>query len=153
MKSKKLVTCYLASGWFNEAEEVARKEILEALEKTEISYFSPKDEVLISNISDKSEQKYAFRKDIESINSCDFVVASTVGKDMGTLFEMGFSYANNVPLVIYFPAPKGTPCNLMLAQSAYAIAQSKDELIQILEKLKESNFDFSKKIEFDGNVE
>lgn len=76
LKAQKLVTCYLASGWFNEAEETARQEILEALEKTEISYFSPKDEVLISNISDKSEQKDAFRKDIESINSCDFVVAS-----------------------------------------------------------------------------
>ena len=41
----KPVTVYLASGWFNAAQEEARQDILRVLNENKISYFSPKDEV------------------------------------------------------------------------------------------------------------
>ena len=153
LTATKPVTCYLASGWFNEAEESARQQMLNALNKCEISYFSPKDEVLVKPTASKEEQKAAFKADTESIKNADFVIASTVGKDMGTLMEMGMAYSWSVPTIVYFPAPKGTPCNLMIAQSAYAVAQSEEELISILEQLKKNNFDFSKPIAYEGQIE
>lgn len=153
LKATKPVTVYLASGWFNEAEEAARQDILSVLEKNEISYFSPKDEVLVNPTASKEDRKAAFKADTESIKSCDFVIASTVGKDMGTLMEMGMSFAWSVPYIVYFPAPKGTPCNLMIAESAYAVAQSKEELDSLIKKLKENKFDFTKPLEWNGEIE
>lgn len=153
LSTTKPVTCYLASGWFNDIEEESRQDILKALEDNGISYFSPKDEVLVSNINSIEEQRKAFEADANSILRCDFVIASTAGKDMGTIWESGFSYANKVPVIYYFKAPKGTNFNLMLAHSAYAVAQSPEELDSILKKLIKSGFDFSKPINYEGAIE
>lgn len=153
LEAKKKVTCYLASGWFNEPEEVARQDILKALNDNNISYFSPKDEVLVKPNASQEEQKEAFKADTESIRQCDFIIASTVGKDMGTLTEIGMAYAWGVPIIIYFPNTQNLPVNLMLAQSAYAVASSAEELDKILKSLIDNNFDFSTKITFNGAIE
>lgn len=153
LASTKPVTVYLASGWFNDAEESARQDILKVLNNNEISYFSPKDEIQITLNATSEERKKAFAADTESIRYADFIIASTVGKDMGTLMEMGMAYAWKVPTIVYFPAPKGTPCNLMIAESAYAVAQSVEELDSIIKKLKNSNFNFENKELYEGNVE
>lgn len=153
LDSTKLVTAYLASGWFNDEQEKARKEILEVFENNGISYFSPKDEVLIKPNATHEERQAAFKADTEVIKHCDFMIASTVGKDMGTLMEMGMAYAWETPFIVYFPAPKGTPCNLMISESAYAVAQSKEELDMIVKQLKANKFDFSKRIKYEGTVE
>lgn len=149
----KPVTVYLASGWFNAAQEEARQDILRVLNENKISYFSPKDEVEVKLNATSEERKVAFKADTESIRSCDFMIASTVGKDMGTLMEMGMAYAWNIPTIVYFPAPKGTPCNLMIAESAYAVAQSDKELDSIIKKLKENKFDFSNRSDWNGTIE
>lgn len=149
----KPVTVYLASGWFNAAQEEARQDILRVLNENKISYFSPKDEVEVKLNATPEERKAAFKADTESIRSCDFMIASTVGKDMGTLMEMGMAYAWNIPTIVYFPAPKGTPCNLMIAESAYAVAQSDKELDGIIKKLKENKFDFSNRLDWNGTIE
>ena len=149
----KRVTAYLASGWFNPPQEEARQEMIKVLEDNKISYFSPKDEVEVKFDATHEERQAAFKADTEVIKHCDFVVASTVNKDMGTLMEMGMAYAWETPFIVYFPAPKGTPCNLMIAESAFAVAQSVEELDMIIKKLKESDFDFSKRYKFNGGIE
>lgn len=149
----KRVTAYLASGWFNPPQEEARQEMIKVLEDNEISYFSPKDEVEVKFDATHEERQAAFKADTEVIKHCDFVIASTVNKDMGTLMEMGMAYAWETPFIVYFPAPKGTPCNLMIAESAFAVAQSVEELDMIIKKLKENDFDFSKRYKFDGGIE
>jgi len=153
LNSTKPVTVYLASGWFNEAEEQARQEILEVLNKYSISYFSPKDEVEVKPDATAEDRKKAFEADTEIIKHCDFVVASTVGKDMGTLMEMGMAYAWETPFIVYFPNPNNWPVNLMIAESAFAVAQSKEELENIVEQLINNGFDFSQKIYYNGNIE
>lgn len=153
LTAKKLATCYLASGWFNDAEEAARQDILKALSETGISYFSPKDEIEIKPNATQEEQKEAFEADTEFIKQCDFIVASTVGKDMGTLMELGMAYAWGVPSIVYFPNDKNLPVNIMLAQSAYAVATSFNELKSILNDLIKNNFDFSQRIVHKGAVE
>lgn len=153
-KKIRTVKCYLASGWFNEAEEAARQDILEALNAAEVSYFSPKDEVLVQPNASSEERKKAFKADTEAIKDCDFIIASTVGKDMGTLMEMGMAYAWGVPIVVYFPAPKGTPCNLMIAQSAAYVAQTKEDLIEFLEDMNIRNWRFDTlSSAWEGNIE
>lgn len=152
-KTTRPVTAYLASGWFNPPQEQARQEMIKVLEDNEISYFSPKDEVEVKFDATREERQAAFKADTEIIKHCDFVVASTVGKDMGTLMEMGMAYAWETPFIVYFPAPPGTPCNLMIAESAFAVAQSPEELDALIKKLKENNFDFSNRHIYNGGVE
>ena len=153
LKTTKPVTCYLASGWFNEPQEQARQDILKVLEDNEISYFSPKDEVLLTFNATHEERKAAFDADTQIIKHCDFVIASTVGKDMGTLMEMGMAYAWETPFIVYFPAPPGTPCNLMISESAFAVAQSPEELDTIIKRRKATDFDFSKRYVYEGGIE
>ena len=102
LNEKKYVTVYLASGWFNPPQEAARQDILKVLNDNQISYFSPKDEVLVKPDASKEERKAAFDADTQIIKKCDFVIASTVGKDMGTLMEMGMAYAWESPFIDYF---------------------------------------------------
>ena len=153
LESTKLVTCYLASGWFNEAQENASQDILKVLEDNKISYFSPKDEVEVKFDATHEERQAAFKADTEMIKHCDFIISSTVGKDMGTLMEMGMAYAWDKPCIVYFPAPKGTPCNLMIAESAFAVAQTVDELDAIIKNLKSNNFDFSTRYVYNDGIE
>ena len=153
LKTTKPVTCYLASGWFNEPQEQARQDILKVLEDNEISYFSPKDEVPLTFNATHEERKAAFDADTQINKHCDFVIASTVGKDMGTLMEMGMAYAWSTPYIVYFPAPKGTPCNVMIAESAFAVAQSVEELDTLVKELKKNNFDFSNRKIYNGGIE
>jgi nucleoside 2-deoxyribosyltransferase len=153
LSTKKPVTCYLASGWFNPPQEQARQEMIKVLEDNEISYFSPKDEVEVKFDATHEERQAAFKADTEVIKHCDFVIASTVNKDMGTLMEMGMAYAWETPFIVYFPAPPGTPCNLMISESAFAVAQSPEELDAIIKKLKATDFDFSKRYVYEGGIE
>lgn len=153
LNTKKPVTCYLASGWFNEFQEECRQDILSALEECEISYFSPKDEILISQNSTEDEQKKAFNADIDFILTCDFIIVNTAGKDLGTIFEAGFSYAYKKPIIYYFKAPDGVNFNLMLAHSGAAVVKNKEQLVDILNKLKNNNFDFTALEKYKGSVE
>ena len=41
----------------------------------------------------------------------------------------------------------------MIAESAYAVAQTKEELDILIKKLKKNNFDFSKQITYEGEIE
>lgn len=153
LNEKKAVTVYVASGWFNEEQEKARKEIIEILEKIGISYFSPKDEVELKINASKEERKNVFKMDVESIKDCDFMIASTVGKDMGTMMEMGMAYAWDIPFIVYFPNENRMPCNVMLAESSVAVAQSYDELYNTIMKYKENNYNFKEKIEYEGGIQ
>jgi len=63
------------------------------------------------------------------IDECDIVIASTEGKDMGTLFECGYAFAKNKPVVYY--APNIHKFNLMLAKSARAVALTPDSLFRM----------------------
>lgn len=126
---------------------------MQALEETEISYFSPKDEVLVDLNSTKEEQRKAFEADVNFILSCDFVIVNTAGKDLGTIFEAGFSYAFKKPIIYYFKAPDGVNFNLMLANSGVAVAKNKQQLIDILNTLKSNSFDFDKLERYEGNIE
>jgi nucleoside 2-deoxyribosyltransferase len=85
--------------------------------------------------------------------NCDFVIVNTAGKDLGTIFEAGFSYAYKKPIIYYFKAPDGVNFNLMLAHSGVAVAKNKQQLIDILNQLKNNEFDFSKLEKYKGNIE
>lgn len=149
----KHVTCYLASGWFNEFQEECRQDILSALDQVDISYFSPKDEILVNPTASQEEQAKVFAADIEAILDCDFIIVNTAGKDLGTIFEAGYAYAHKKPIVYYFKAPKDVKFNMMLSHSGVAVAQNKEELVEILRKIVYSDCNFKSLPKYEGSVE
>jgi nucleoside 2-deoxyribosyltransferase len=126
--------CYLASGWWSELQEAARQVILTELKKAKIDVYSPKDDGLFKEGMDPEE---IFQENLKQINQCDFIIASTEGKDMGTLFEAGYAYAVKKPIVYFWHNGYGK-FNLMLSQSAHAVTTSSGGLFEILKRIKSS---------------
>ena len=122
---------YLASGWFNptQAEELTR---LEKIFDDRAEYFklaSPRRIFVCPPNAPKSVQDETFNGNLFHIEDSDFLVVNTRDKDIGTIWEAGYAYAMNVPIV-YFCAglPEGAKFNLMLARSGVKVCTSFEEL-------------------------
>ena len=119
--------CYIASGWFNPNQAGDLKKIKAALEDLEVSYFSPKGEIVATPDATAEEQEEIFAGNLLAINNAKFIVCNTRDKDLGTIFEAGFSYGNGTPIIYYAAGLKGN-FNLMLSRSGRAVATNVREL-------------------------
>ena len=131
-KLKSEMKVYLAGGWFDD-EQMER---LEAVKKIiiDLGYgiFSPKDEALCSPDSSMDWRRQVYEGNINAIRTCNFMVAITDKKDIGTIHETGIASALNIPIVYFAETLGDNKFNLMLAQSGTAVAKSRDELSKIL---------------------
>lgn len=127
----KMYDVYLAGPFFNEHQIEVIAGIEDLMDEFAMGYFSPRWCGMIDDKSTDIEKRAIFHKDIESIQNSRYVFAITDGKDMGTLFECGYAFANNVPIVYIALELKG-PFNLMLAKSALRVVRSMDELRKML---------------------
>lgn len=119
---------YFASPFFND-EQVEREErMIKHLRKLGFSVFSPKEASLLDAKASQLSRKQTFEGNCEAINNSRAVFAVTDGKDMGTIWEAGYAYGINKP-VIYFAETLGdNKFNLMLAQSGRDVFMSQDEV-------------------------
>ena len=141
---------YIAAGWFTDEQEAARLEVLRALKVAKIPAYSPKDDLLFVPGNDPYD---VFNANVYEIRSCDFMVASTEGKDMGTLFECGYAYGAGIPIIYYYT---GTgPFNLMLSCSAFCVASNYSDLVKILKSIDTEGSIFKRKhdILYKGELE
>ena len=129
---------YIASGWFTPEQEAARQDILKALEGRE--YFSPKDHSIFN--PELQNWKEVFESNIVNIDSCDVVIASTIGYDPGTIWECGYAYGKGKEIIYY--APGIEKFNLMLAKSSSRVCNDTTSLILAIRGY---NFNYSKEIE------
>ena len=108
---------YFASPFFND-EQVEREErMIKHLRDNGFTVFSPKEECkLDSNASQQSRQE-VFNNNCEAIRNSRAVFAVTDGKDMGTIWEAGYAYGINKPVIYYAETLGDGQFNLMLAQS------------------------------------
>jgi nucleoside 2-deoxyribosyltransferase len=125
---------YIASGWFTPDQIESLEEIIRACRESLTEFYSPRDEMLYT--PDTFDSTDVFDENIRQIRLNDFVIASTEGKDMGTLFECGVAFAYGVPIVYFF---KGEgKFNLMLSESSYFVCRSFEELVQYLQDCEEN---------------
>ncbi len=111
---------YIAAGWFTPEMESAIKDIKMALHGYKV--FSPREDT-----NPEFGWDAVFTKNIENLKDCDMVVASTIGKDMGTLFECGYAHSLGKSIIYYAPGLEGD-FNLMLAKSAHRVCITFEEL-------------------------
>lgn len=119
---------YFASPFFN-LEQVEREErMIKHLRCLGFKVFSPKESCHLDPKASQSSREDVFTTNCEAIKKARAVFAVTDGKDMGTIWEAGYAYGINKP-VIYFAETLGdNQFNLMLAQSGRDVFLSQDEV-------------------------
>jgi len=133
---------YLASGWFNpvQAEELTR---LEQIFDDRSDYFnlaSPRRIFVCPPNAPKEVQDETFDGNLHHIKTSDFLLVNTRDKDIGTIWEAGYAFAFDKP-IIYFCAglPDGAKFNLMLARSGIRVCTSFEQLEDYLDRTIESD--------------
>lgn len=122
---------YVAGGWFNCEMLKAVKEIEDFVDRWFNLPFKPRTQNLGVAGSDWN---YIFKQNVEHLSNADLVIASTVDKDMGTIWECGYAFAKGIPIVYYTPGIDKV--NLMLSKSG-KIAKTTGDLFKILIEGKE----------------
>jgi len=128
--------CYIASGWFTPTQQNDLDNIKYVLKQHNVEYFSPKDECECPPDAGQQHQNDVFLANHHAIYQCDFVVANTRDKDMGTLFEAGVAFEMGKPIIYYCEGLEG-PFNLMLAQSGVAVATNYHEICKHVKGISE----------------
>lgn len=133
---------YLASGWFNpvQAEELTRLEKVFDDRSDFIELASPRRIFVCPPDAPKSVQDETFKGNLHHIETADFLLVNTRDKDIGTIWEAGYAYAKQVPIV-YFCAglPEGAKFNLMLARSGVKVCTSFDQLEEYIDRSNSSD--------------
>lgn len=131
---------YLASGWFNptQAEELTRLEEI-CDNRSWIDLASPRRIFVCPPDAPKDVQDGVFAGNLHHIKTADFLIVNTRDKDIGTIWEAGFAFANDVPIVYFCQGlPPGAKFNLMLARSGVKVCTSFEQLEDYLDRCAES---------------
>ncbi len=131
---------YLASGWFNstQAEELTRLEKI-CDDRDWIDLASPRRIFVCPPGAPKKAQDETFSGNLHHIKTADFLIVNTRDKDIGTIWEAGYAYANNIPIVYFCQGlPAGAKFNLMLARSGVKVCTSFKQLEDYLDRCFES---------------
>lgn len=133
---------YLASGWFNpvQAEELTQLENIFDSRSDFFELASPRRIFVCPPNAPKSVQDETFEGNLHHIKTADFLLVNTRDKDIGTIWEAGYAYAFDKPIV-YFCAglPEGAKFNLMLARSGIKVCTSFEQLEEYLDRTMEKN--------------
>jgi hypothetical protein len=92
-RSSPMHQVYLAGPFFNFSERWILDQLRTALMDMNLKVFSPYHDVGHGSAKD------VVHKDIEGLKDSKLVVAFLDGLDSGTLFEIGYAIANNIPII------------------------------------------------------
>ena len=142
MTNSKKLKVYLAGGWFNESQDKVLTFLEEILFKRKnLEIYSPRRQAQIEpgTINKKEVRQKVFNSNLKAIEDCDVVIASTEGKDMGTIWECGYAYKLNKPIFYVYFTKNPLGFNLMLSESGKGVI------------LNEKDFkDFAKLLDWEG---
>ena len=149
---------YISAGWFDEYQEKAL-EFLETnlFKRSDFEVYSPRKELALETgeTFTKEVKQKVFNANLESIKKADLIISSTVGKDMGTLFEDGFAFSKDKPIIYtFFDDRFGNKIdfNLMLSESSIAAFTDKQEFLDFIDGINKQNYK-TKKLEYSGAIE
>lgn len=127
---------YIAGPFFNPEQITVINNIRQLIEEIDLPYFSPKDECMFQEGVTTPED--VLNVNIFGLNRSKLVVCVTDGKDPGTMFEAGWCYAKNVPIIyVWLTGKKEQKFNLMLAASGSVVrtmSQLRDALVEFKDK-------------------
>ena len=119
---------YFASPFFN-PEQVEREErMIKHLRTIGFRVFSPKESCHLDAKASQNSREDVFSSNCKAINESRAVFAVTDGKDMGTIWEAGYAFGINKPIIYYAETLGNNQFNLMLAQSGRDVFTSQKEV-------------------------
>jgi len=119
---------YVAGGWFTPEQIDSLEDVEYCVKLMDSTSFMPRH---MNLGEDGCNWDDIFSENIKHLNSSSLVIASTAGKDMGTIWECGYAYAKNIPIVYY---TKGiTKPNLMLGKSGIICKDLKELMNYLLD--------------------
>lgn len=140
---------YYAAGWFSPEQEEQHTRIYNLI-KDKYDVFNPRLAGEASKTK-TSELGKLLIGNIEGIKNADLVVVLYDYRDVGTIWEAGFSYASKKPIVYFAEHLNGKPFNLMLATTG-RFASSEKALLELLDE--DSTWTFKDVYsDFKGDVE
>lgn len=143
---------YIAGGWFNDAQLKTLLDIENIVQKySDFIMFSPRLESKLDNTNSIEDRRIVFDKNIEAIKDSDVVIVSTVGKDMGTLFEAGYAFAEDKYIIYVNFEDDIKNFNLMLSESGNVCFTDINRFSIFMEKLNRTR-EFET-IPYEGDIE
>ena len=143
---------YFAGGWFSPAQEEEHTRVGNFLERHKnLEVFNPRTaggDFKVGKETDHMTQ--VLLNNCKAIDEADLVVAITDYKDMGTLWECGYAYAKQKPVIYYCETLGDKPFNLMLAKPG-RVARDIDELENL--PVNKDSYVFKQVHSFEGLVE
>lgn len=119
---------YFASPFFNPAQVEREERMIKHLRSFGFSVFSPKESCHLDAKASQNSRQDVFDSNCNAIKQARAVFAVSDEKDMGTIWEAGYAYGINKP-IIYFAETLGeNQFNLMLAQSGRDVFTSQKEV-------------------------
>jgi len=157
IKDKNKIYIYISAGWFSKKQEKALEYIEKLiLNNNKFQFYSPRKEIQLESgkIQSKNSRLSVFNSNIAAITIADLIISSTVEKDMGTLFEDGYAYAKNIPIIytLFDDDLKDVIFNLMLSESGIACFTDKKEFEKFITTINKNNIKTIKK-EYKGKIE
>jgi len=152
------IKVYIAAGWFDEFQEKALEYIENLLfNNDKFEVYSPRKEDLLESgsIHEKEVRQRVFQANVKNIKDADLLITSTVGKDMGTIFESGYANAAKIPIIYtLFDERLGENVvfNLMLSESGIACFTNKQEFENFIDKITKENVSTIKQ-DYEGAIE
>lgn len=137
---------YIAGPFFNVEQLIRVENVKFILDQRGLTYFSPKDNITLKSDASTEERAKAFDDNLDAIRDSRFVLAITDDKDVGTMFESGYAYANNIPIIYFAETLGDNKFNVMLAESCVDVLRSMDDL-------RELNLDLMNQFCYNGAVE
>lgn len=121
---------YLASPFFDDAEIERMEKVRDILRAKGLDVFVPNEhQNKHLEFGSLEWRKATFDSDVNGIDTADVVVAVLCKgnfDDSGTAWEVGYSYAKGIPVVVVNIT--GETINLMIADSLHALVTSYEEL-------------------------
>ena len=121
---------YIAAPWFTPEQMNLLELVKDTVVQLDIDIFSPKDENMYT--PGETSAIDVLLGNCNAIEFSDLIVVITNGKDVGTMWEAGYAFAIDRPIVyVWVDRLPGQKFNLMLAASG-AVAYSMIELDELL---------------------
>ena len=126
---------YIASPFFNAEQLNIVETIKSVLDNNKLPYFSPKDECMYKEGETTPEE--ILDMNMVGLAKTDICVCVTDGKDPGTMFEAGWCYAKDIPLIyVWLGGLPGQKFNLVLAASG-SVVRSYEQLDRAIKEIKD----------------
>jgi len=129
---------YIAGPFFSPQQTTLVNNVRFIIEALGLPFFSPKDECMF--VPGETTPEQVLDVNVKALEKTNLLVCITDGKDPGTMFEAGYCYAKNIPIIyVWLSGTKGQKFNLMLGASG-SVVRSMTQLKAALMDFNEHGF-------------